>query len=875
MRKLKTLGLLFFTVLLLSSNAFAQRNCSAMDLLDQQIQQDPNRAAQIQQMEQQIASFATQDNNQRGGVITIPVVFHVIHDGQAVGTDENISDAMVYSQLDVLNEDFRRTNADAVNTVAAFQSVAADCMIEFCMASVDPQGNVTNGIDRYDGGQANWSNTSSFDNTIKPATSWNPNNYLNYWIVDFGNNGLLGYATFPGGSANQDGVVCGYQNIGRPPANPYNNAFNLGRTGTHEVGHWLGLYHTFQSGCGNNCASSGDFVCDTPPVDQSNSGCPTTHQSCGDLDMVQNYMDYTDDDCMNVFSQGQATRMLAVLNGTRLSIQSSPACQSIQQVSVSGQVVDSVSGQGIENAKVRFVSGGLETVFTTDQSGNFSSNTFVEGTYEIYAGKWGHVTRQHPSTFITTGTPAINIELAQGYYDDFVIDLGWSVSGNASTGRWEIGNPVGTSYNGAESNPEDDMGNDLGTDCYVTGNDGGSVGNDDIDDGRTTLTSPVFDISGYGTAMISYNTWFFNDGGNGTPNDSLLVMIHNGSTSAVVELINSASTQSQWINNTITVSDFVTPSANMTMTLMAGDQDATGHLVEAGLDVFEVWDDGSVSGPCQTVSGLHETHVTPTSAVLNWTVQPNASHYRIRGRRQGSTGYVYITIASGTTTSKLVQGLVSNAIYEWEIRAFCDPNENTISDWSGLSSFTTKCQTPMNTTTINVTSSSATLSWDQVAGAIGYEIRGRIVGGSTWVHLSVGGGFTTHRDVSGLQPNTSYQWGIKSLCDQTGVSQSTYSTTTSFNTANNTRLSQNFKSVLDKVTVFPNPASDFVNVQFGEAAFADGSVSILNFNGQSLSSTTVSGMASQKLDISSLASGIYFLEVRVGEDQRIFKISKY
>lgn len=266
----------------------------------------------------------------------IPTVVHVIFSNAA----ENISDAQIQSQIDILNEDFQRLNADTTNTPAAFRPAAIDTDIEFCLASIDPLGNATNGIDRIS--QAGSPFTTNFVNTtIKPATIWNPDDYMNIWVVNL-TGGILGYAQFPdasglpglnanGGNANTDGVVMLTSSIGRPPQNTSAGPYNLGRTATHEVGHWLGLRHIWgDAGCGAD-----DFCADTPESDASNFGCATTHVSCGSVDQVQNYMDYSDDACMNLFTADQKSRIDVVMMNCprRASLLLSNACTLVPEIS--------------------------------------------------------------------------------------------------------------------------------------------------------------------------------------------------------------------------------------------------------------------------------------------------------------------------------------------------------------------------------------------------------------------------------------------------------------------------------------------------------------------------------------------------------------
>jgi PKD repeat protein len=284
-------------------------------------------------------------------VYNIPVVVHVIHNGNAVGSSYNISDAQVQSQIAVLNEDYRRLNADTASTPSAFLPVAVDCEINFCLAQRDPNGNATTGIDRIDRNSKGWSappyTMTYIDNTIKAGSIWNPTQYLNIWVVpDYTSSGmqLLGHATFPAnstlngltgnyGTATTDGVVIWYKSFGR--VGTLDALYNKGRTATHEIGHWLGLRHIWgDANCGN------DYVNDTPTQQTANYGgqnvpypCPGFPQvTCSNGpngDMWMNYMDYCYDKCLNMFTAGQKARMVtAMQNGTyRAPLATSLGCQ--------------------------------------------------------------------------------------------------------------------------------------------------------------------------------------------------------------------------------------------------------------------------------------------------------------------------------------------------------------------------------------------------------------------------------------------------------------------------------------------------------------------------------------------------------------------
>jgi hypothetical protein len=305
------------------SHIYAQRVCGSVFNPAEARQKDNARYQRFLQLENVITSYknalAAGGEGARvidpNGTITIPVVVHVIHaPGEAVGAGRNISVAQVQSQIDVLNEDFRRLNADRFNTPGAFAGAAADPNIEFRLACMDPNGNPTNGITRTASGTSAFTDNNNIKfNATGGHDAWPTSRYLNIWVGNLAG-GLLGYAQFPfdyAASPNTDGVVITTTSFGRVGNVAW--PFDEGRTATHEVGHWLNLFHIWgDAQCGN------DQCGDTPPQFQENYNCPGFPHTSGctgnapNGDMFMNYMDYTNDACMNLFTNNQRARMRAV-----------------------------------------------------------------------------------------------------------------------------------------------------------------------------------------------------------------------------------------------------------------------------------------------------------------------------------------------------------------------------------------------------------------------------------------------------------------------------------------------------------------------------------------------------------------------------------
>lgn len=367
-------------------------------------------------------------------VYTIPVVFHVIHKGEAVGSGTNISDAQIQSAVDALNRDYRRTSADG----GIAQGSGPDTEIQFCLATKDPSGNPTTGINRVDGTtvsgyssggiEINSGSQGASETAIKSLSKWPNTSYVNIWVVSEIDNGgsdvsnlntwtggILGYAYFPGTSATYDGIVALHCCVGNDPNQ--NKGYRLwfgtltSRTLTHEMGHFLNLYHTFEGGsCSEtNCSSQGDRCCDTPPHIGNNASCSSPE--CSGTQQVENYMDYTDESCQDMFSADQTTRARAVLatGGLRnsLTTSSNTNCTTCTAatVTISSSNPSCTSNNGSATANA---SGGT-TPYTYLWSNGGSTQTISNlgsGTYTVTVTSTGGCTTTQSVTLTIPGAPS-------------------------------------------------------------------------------------------------------------------------------------------------------------------------------------------------------------------------------------------------------------------------------------------------------------------------------------------------------------------------------------------------------------------------------------------------------------------------------------
>jgi PKD repeat protein len=484
----------------------AQQRCATDAHWAQQVATHPQLARAAAQWEQDWAQQAQQRPSTRS-VRKIPVVVHLIQSNGIA----RISLDRVQSQIDVLNEDFRRRNADTSLIPAAFQGVSADTEIEFCLATIDPNGCPTNGVNRIIS-PANAVHNDNQEAQLKALIQWPPRQYLNMWVPE-DVTGLLGYATFPTAlnfSPQLDGVVINGGFFGRGFGTPP-SSFDQGRTVTHEVGHWLGLFHTFQGGCSGttatNCTTGGDGICDTPPTANANFGCPPNQNTCTETptdlpDQTMNYMDYGDDRCLYMYTEGQGARMYFYLDNLRSQLWS-PA--NLTATGCDGTVSPGCAPVAAFRANLRSACVGTPVRFTdlstgppttwqwnfpggspaTDTSANPSVTYAQAGVYDVIlsiSNSFGSQTLTQPG-YITVVNP-LSAPASEGFEASTSLPAGWEVQDEDLQGSWQVTATAGSAGTNSALLPLFSLGN------------GGS---------HEVLTTQSYDLSGLGSAFFTYD----------------------------------------------------------------------------------------------------------------------------------------------------------------------------------------------------------------------------------------------------------------------------------------------------------------------------------------------------------------------------------
>ena len=806
-----------------------QRNCGTMQHLDEIRQRDPgvDNRMDVENLDiKHWISNNTSSSKSMPNIITIPVVVHVIYKNSS----QNISDAQIFSQIDILNEDFRMNNSDASSVPSAFAGAAADCEIEFCLAVRDPNGNVTTGITRT------YTTTSSFSGytSMKYSSTggqdaWNTSDYLNIWVCNLAS-GLLGFATFPGGNSSTDGVVCDYAYFGN--TGTATSPYDLGRTATHEVGHWLNLYHIWgDSYCGN------DYVSDTPKHEESNYGCPSYPHasSCSGTDstgeMFMNYMDYTNDACMFMFSTGQKNRMRATLNGSRSSLLSSLGCQVVyppiilsstttnlscslaNDGSINLSAIGGVSplsyawSNGSTTQDILNLSSGYYNVTVTDAVGQTESSTFYISepspiiiTYTVNSTSQAGFSDGSIFTTVSGGTAPYSFSwqgpngysastqdiqnLIAGTYIFYVIDAnGCSEMFSIVVGEGQL-TPLQVN---AVTSDIDCFGNNNGS-IDLTVSDGatpysfiwnnGAITEDLSNLAAGTYTVVVTDAAGQ-SFTSSYTiiepseitaTYTVTNVTTSGGNDGAIDLIASGGVAPYLYYWSTSPTQT-----TEDISNLI--AGTYTVWIV----DVNNCYIGVDIDVVEDLSNQSCSEDAP--ANLYVSDIISTRAVINWDNMNSSvctvDQYRIKYREVGTTAWIQKTMGAplgscsfgNQRIDKLLLNLTPSTQYEYQMKAwYCGGGSSA---WTALHYFTTTDDCPLIANLSATPQNPTKVKFDWTLNGTYSFVRIKIredYTSASWVN--VGGAGVSYpaitKNKNGLIPGETYRGQARTWCDPNG-----------------------------------------------------------------------------------------------------------
>ncbi len=794
------LSFLSLLLIFFSLDANAQRTCASHEHLMQQLSQHPEMLQARNKIEAFTKQYAKSQKNALQKTTTviynIPVVVHVLYNT----TTQNISDAQIQSQIAVLNADYQKLNTDISLVPSVFSSLTTDCQIQFCLAQRDPNGAATTGIIRksttmtsYSADNDNAKYTSTGGDNAWPATS-----YLNLWVVpqitSGGQPGILGYAQFPGGTAATDGVVIGYNYFGN--TGTVSSPYNKGRTATHEVGHWLNLYHIWGDD-GGACTGT-DNVGDTPNQGSENYGCPTfPHVTCSNGpngDMFMNYMDYTDDACMYMFSAGQKTRMHSVLTtgGARASLASSLGCVPPSTTSCTVPTGLTTTSVATTTATLNWaaVTGatGYNFQWKTNASTTWTTVSNLSGTTYSLSGLTAGTTYNFqvqticssssssaystPLNFTTTATSTCNLPsgLAAGSVTTTSAALSWAAvigatgynlqwKTNTATTWTTVSNLIGTTYNLTGLTAGTTYNFQLQTICSSSSS--------------SAYTTPVNFTT---TATITCNIPSGLAAGSVTTTSAALSWATvAGATGYNLQWKTNAATTWTTVNNlTGTTYSLTGLSASTTYNFKVQTIcSATSTSAYATAVNFTTL----TASVCNAPSGLIAGSITYNSATLSWAAVTGATGYNLQWKTNAATTWTTVSNLTGTTYS--LAGLTAATTYNFKVQTIC--NATSTSAYATAVNFTTttqSCSAPSGLAASNITTTGATLTWTSVTGVTGYNLQWKTNSATTWTTIS---NLTTPTyALSSLTASTTYNFKVQSICSSTLTSA--YATAVNFTT---------------------------------------------------------------------------------------------
>ena len=829
----------------------AQRNCGSMEYLEQQIQQDSGRGARLEQIDSHAVQFEHDHGHEDRAVVTVPVVFHVVYSTTA----QNVSDAKLLAQLQQLNDDFARLNSDANQTPSIFTGVAANTEIQFCLAQRDPNGNATTGIVRRQTTVSSFSSNDAVKFTANGGSdAWPRDSYLNIWVANL-SGGLLGYAQFPGGAAATDGVVVLFSSVGSIASPGTGSPFNLGRTLTHEVGHWANLRHIWgDATCGS------DLVSDTPVHNTSNGGCPTyPHLStCSGtpVEMTMNYMDYSNDVCMNIFTLGQKTRMQALFGtgGSRVALLSSQGC-----VPPGGGSTCAVPlGLG---------AGNVTTTSATASWGAVSGAASYDLDYKATsATAW--------TTVNTTATSANLTGLTAGTSYDLRVRANCSGSSSA--------------YSTTVS--------------FTTQQEGGCPDALEPNNSATAAATVTLPLSLNALIASSSDADYYAFTTTGTNNLSL--SLGNLAGDYDLRLLNSAGTQLAISENGGTTAEGITYNNAAAGTYYIHVFGYNGAF--SATQCYALSASATAVASCGTPTNTAASSITSSSVVISWTAVSGATSYNVQWKTAAATTWSQGTV---TGTSASITGLTASTSYNARVQAVCGTatsafgttitfstsasanctsinafESNNTSSAAKTISVNTNVQAGITSTTdldwfkFSNTSSARNIRIDLTNLPADYDVR-LYRGTSTQVGISENDGTANETIVFNTTTRTTYYVRVNgfngafstSLCYtlRANISGSAFRLDGS-GEGDGESEELLLEPAVGLMNLYPNPSNDLVNLEY--VSTTDGALSMVVMDAMGrvvhMDNRAVSGGTNVlALPVDRMLPGIYFLQLTNG-DQR-------
>ena len=841
------------------------------------------------------ANRASQRSESQQVIYNIPVVIHVVHTGEAVGTGPNITDAQALSQIQVLNEDYRRLagTPGGANTTG----LAVDVEINFCIAQVDPNGAPTTGVVRhnitpYSNSQTpadptDWETRTNVE-SMKSVTQWDPTKYLNMWTINPGGNplndffnpglgGLLGYAQFPdntpnlqglnatGGAASTDGVVAGYYVMGTIAEDDgtfmLDGTNNLGRTMTHEVGHWLGLRHIW----GDGDCSADDFCADTPNAAAPNYTCNLFNNSCTDnpdFDQVQNYMDYTNDACMDTFTQDQKDRIQAIMANAprRVELNSSTACSISPTVYVTTALPENVT----EGSDCNFQD--ITIDLTMSIAGNASATASLVNTGTATENEDFELIN-NSVTFASGSTTPSNSVTLRIFNDNFVeADETISLSVNVST----TGNVT------ASSNVYETM-----------------IINDDEAVTTTTTTDVFFDDFNDGDV----SDWSFIDSDGDTNNWIPVTLTDSGLGAGDFSVLRSFS----WVSSTgaLTPDNWaITPAIDLTsvtgslqlqwkIAAVDADWDVENYTVYvATSNTITALQASPTSFNESTLDGINTltTRTLDISSFIGQTIYVGFRHHNVSDQfsielddvRVSATFDTSVQTDVNTSTPDQFNLLTSGLVYSTDVTT-----GDIMTDIDNTSGFDYGC------TTVAVSRDVATAGADAVAYNGGTDPAGYVTAKTfdiTTANASTSDAATinfyfTQAEISAWETATGNTINDLFVLNETtgevvAVTNSTFGSDYKL-TANLSMgiagtyyfgsqlafLSNNDFELANSISIYPNPTVSVLNIKVDNQNDMPDSYKVYNMLGQLLIDNKINNTSDLTIDTTPFSDGMYFIKI--------------